>query len=138
VIFPTGGLKPFGDGYYQLAPHFGLDFKRVGGFDWLAFAPLARYFRSAGATVRHGTDISQVQFHPVIAVRFDERWSITLWQENPIIVDMLTNGWFVPADALVKYQISPGFSVGLGAAVRLVQSYAQYDNMIYGRLPVKF
>ena len=70
VVFPTGGLKPFGDGYYQLAPHFGLDFQRVGGFEWLAFAPLARYFRTVGATVPHGTDISQVQFHPVVAVRF--------------------------------------------------------------------
>jgi hypothetical protein len=39
---------------------------------------------------------------------------------------------------LLKLQVAPGLSVGLGGAVRLVQSYAQYDNMIYGRFSVKF
>jgi hypothetical protein len=138
LVFPTGGLKPFGDGYYQLAPHFGFDWKLPGLFDRFGFAPLARYFRSVGATVPHGTEINQLQLHPVVSMRLNDAWSVVLWQENKIIYDFLTTGWFVPIDILVKYQINPALSVGLGGAVGLLQSYPQYDNIIYGRLSVTF
>jgi len=133
VLFPTGSLKPFGDGYYQLAPHFGIDWKSPAGLDWLSFAPLVRYFRTVGAIIPHGTEISQFQIHPVVRLRLSETLSIKLWEENSIIYDALTAGWFVPIDAYLSIRVDPALSLGLGGSVRIHGSYAQYDNMIYSR-----
>jgi hypothetical protein len=138
VIFPTGGLKPFGDGYYQVAPHFGLDWKAPGDFAWLGLAPLVRYFRTVGAPVPHGTEISQVQFHPVVSLRLGERWSIRFWEENAIVYDTLTGGLFVPIDAYIAFRIDSALSLAVGGAVRTHGSYAQYDNMVYSRLGLTF
>ena len=92
------GLKPFGDGYYQVAPHFGLDWKSAFSLEWLRLAPLLRYFRSVGAVVPHGTEISQIQFHPVVVLRVGDAWSLGFWEENAIVYDALTGRLFVPID----------------------------------------
>lgn len=138
VYFPTGGLKPFGDGSYRLAPHFGLDWTLPGTADRFAFAPLARYVRSVGYAPPHSTDIDQVQFHPVVRVRIGDAWLFTMWQEKDIIYDAITRGWFIPLDAMVHWQVSPAFSIGLGAAHALYSSYPQYENTVYGRLKITF
>jgi hypothetical protein len=138
VLFPTGALKPFGDGYYQVAPHFGLDWRSAFGIEWLRVAPLVRYFRSIGAVVPHGTEISQIQFHPVVVLRLGEAWSLRFWEENAMVYDALTGGLFVPIDAYLSYRINPALSLAVGGAVRTQGSYAQYDNMIYGRAGMTF
>lgn len=73
VEFPTGGLKPFGDGRYQVAPHFGLDSTLPGSASFMTFSPLARYFQTFGDMPPHGTDISQIHFYPTVKVRLGPR-----------------------------------------------------------------
>jgi len=138
VYFPTGGLKPFGEGSFRIAPHFGLDWTLPGSDDRFGFAPLARYIRSIGYTPPHYTDINQVQFHPVVRAKMGEKWLFTMWQEKEIIYDFITQGWFIPLDFMVHWQVMPKVSIALGAARSLYASYPQYDNMVYGRLRITY
>jgi hypothetical protein len=138
VYFPTGGLKPFGDGSYRIAPHFGFDWTIPGTDGRFGFAPLARYVRSIGYFPPHYTGINQVQFHPVVRAKISEAWMFTMWQEKEIIYDVLTQGWFVPLGFMVHWQALPSLSIALGAARSFYASYPQYENMVYGRLSFTF
>jgi hypothetical protein len=51
---------------------------------------------------------------------------------------MITQGWFVPLDFMVHWQVLPNLSVALGAARSLYASDPQYENTDYGRLKVTF
>lgn len=138
LYFPTGGLKPFGDGSLRIAPHFGVDWMLPGNDSRFAFAPLARYVRSVGYTPAHYTDINQIQFHPIVRAKMGENWSFSMWQEKEIIYDTITAGWFIPLDFMVHWQALPTVSVALGAARSLYASYPQYDNTVYGRLRITY
>jgi len=138
IYFPTGGLKPFGDGSFRVAPHLGFDWTIPGSEGQFAVAPLARYIRSVGYAPPHFTDINQVQFHPVIRAKMGENWLFSMFEEKEIIYDMITQGWFVPLDFMIHWQALPNLSIALGAARSLYASYPQYENTVYGRLKVTF
>jgi hypothetical protein len=138
IYFPTGGLKPFGNGSFRVAPHFGFDWTIPGSEGQFAVAPLARYIRSVGYAPPHLADIKQVQFHPVIRAKMGEKWLFSMFEEKEIIYDMITQGWFVPLDFMVHWQALPNLSIALGAARSLYASYPQYENTVYGRLKVTF
>ena len=138
VVFPTGDLKPFGTGRYQIAPHFGLVWDLPGWASAISIAPLARYFQSLGDGVKRSDATSKVEIHPILAARLSEDWMITLWREHPLILNTLTNQWFIPLDVMVHWQALPNLSIGLGGAVSLVANYPQYSNMIYTRFALSF
>jgi hypothetical protein len=130
VYFPTGGLKPFGDGSFRVAPHVGFDWTIPGSDGQFAVAPLARYIRSVGYAPPHFTDINQVQFHPVIRAKMGEKWLFSMFEEKEIIYDTITQGWFVPLDFMVHWQALPELSIALGAARSLYASYPQYEHCL--------
>lgn len=138
LYFPTGQLKPFGDGSFRIAPHFGFDWSAPGSDKRFGFAPLARYVRSIGYAPPHYTDINQIQFHPVVRAKMGEKWTFTMWEEKEIIYDTITEGWFIPLDFMVHWQALPKVSIALGAARSLYASYPQFDNTVYGRLKISY
>ena len=71
-------------------------------------------------------------------VKLGDDWMVTLWRENPLILNTLTNQWFIPLDVMVHWQALPHLSIGLGGAVSLVSDYPQYNSMVYARAALAF
>lgn len=138
VFFPTGDLGPFGTGRYQIGPHFGLIWDLPDLGRPITFAPLVRYMQSFGEQPPHSVATAEFQFHPIIAVKPWTGWMVSLWREHPMILNTLTNRWFIPLDAMVTWEFMPHMSVGIGGAVSLVADYPQYDNIAYGRVALSF
>ena len=138
VVFPTGGLSPFGTGRYQIAPHLGLIWDLPGWASPITLAPLVRYFQSLGTGVEHSDQTAKMEFHPIIAAKLGDGWTVLLWREHPMILDTLTNRWFIPLDVMVNWEVMPRLSIGIGGAVSLVANYPQYNNIAYARAALSF
>jgi len=138
VQFPTGNLPPYGTGRFQIGPHLGFIWDLPTPVSMVTLAPLVRYMQSFGDTPANSTATSEIQFHPVIAVKPLTGLTVAFWREHPLILDTRDNKWFIPFDVIVSYEIVPHLSVGVGVAASLVAQAAQYDNIVYGRVVFSF
>jgi hypothetical protein len=94
--------------------------------------------QSFGEQPPHSVATAEVQLHPIIAVKPWTGWMLALWREHPMILNTLTNRWFIPLDAMVTWELMPRLSVGIGTSLSLVADYRQYDNIVYGRVALSF
>jgi hypothetical protein len=138
LVFPTGGLPPFGTGNYQVAPTVAANLRIPDFASGLEISPTARYFTSFAAAYDGASPVPKLELFPKVAVGLNEAWSVGLWLENPIVYDDLTNEWFVPLDAMITGRLTDRLVVAIGGAVKLIDDYPQYDQMVYGRLSVRF
>jgi hypothetical protein len=137
-LFPTGNLPPFSTGRYQIGPHLGLIWDLPGWAHMITLAPLVRYMQSIGDKPLHSTETTELQFHPIIAVKPWTGWAVSLWREHPFILDTSTNRWFIPLDVMVSWEIIPHLSLGVGGAVSLLADNPQYNHIVYGRVALSF
>jgi hypothetical protein len=137
LVAPTGGRRPFGSSQWKAAPQLGLSYELTlaPGYT-LEFAPLVRYFHGFGTTRSGVTTTREYDVYPTITLGLPGDWAIALWDENPPTYGGRANAWFVPFDIIVTKKVSPRFSFGLGAAVRLIDDYPKYKYMIYGRASI--
>lgn len=138
MVFPTGGKSPFGSSQYQFAPQFGLTWTIPEIAEGLTFEPLARHFHGFSPTRPRITTTRTWDLYPTVTLALPDRWSVSLWYENPLIYNTRTNAWFVPLDGFVSKHVGDSVQLGLGAAVQLVNEYRQYKYMVYGRTSVFF
>jgi hypothetical protein len=88
VIFPTASQDQFGSGKYQLQPILGARYKlpelSLGSFAEL----VARYaFDVDGYGGR--SHLSQFRFSPTLSVALPDRWFVTLYPSQDIVVNLL-------------------------------------------------
>jgi hypothetical protein len=76
--------------------------------------------------------------YPTVVLGLADGWSVSLWDENPLIFNARTNAWFVPLDAMVSKKVGDSVELALGAAVRLVNQERHYKYMIYARTSLFF
>jgi len=135
-VFPTGGLSPFGSGQYQWAPVLGLTYTMPER--GLTLAPLARYFMSYHANETAAAKVRRLDFYPTVSQRFGEGWTFSVWNENPISYNDITNKWFVPIDVLLIKRLSKSTEFAFGGAYGLDKSDPQYRYVVNGRLTFYF
>jgi hypothetical protein len=136
LVFPTGGLSPFGSGQYQWAPTAGISYALPDA--GLTLAPLARYFMSFHASDDGAAKVRKLDLYPTLTQRIGEGWSLGLYVENPISYNDVTNKWFVPIDAMLIRRVSKGLEYAVGGAYAMVKDDPQYRSMVYGRLTIYF
>ena len=136
LVFPTGGKSPFGSSQYQVAPSVG------GVFSFpeskLTFNPVVRYFYSYHATDDNAAKVRRWDIYPTLTMRFADAWSLSLWQENPIDYNDVTNKWFVPIDALIVKRLSKTTEFAFGGAYEIKKDDPQFRYVVNGRLTFYF
>jgi hypothetical protein len=135
-VFPTGGKSPFGSSQYQVAPSLGLLYAMPE--KKLTFNPVFRYFYSYHATDDNAGKVRRLDIYPTVTMGFSDGWSFSLWQENPIDYNDVTNKWFVPIDALLVKRLSKSMEFGFGGAYALKKDDPQFKYIINGRLTFYF
>ena len=136
LIFPTGGKSPFGSSQYQVAPSVGLLYSMPE--HKLTFNPLLRYFYSYHATDDNAGKVRRLDIYPTVTMGFAEGWSVSLWNENPIDYNDVTNKWFVPIDVLLIKRLRKDLEFAFGGAYGLDKSDPQYRYVVNGRLTFYF
>jgi len=138
LLFPTGGLSPFGGGTYQFGPMAAINYHLPEVAEGLVLSPTARYMMSFAKADPKAKQVRQLQLYPRAELKLADRWSLGLWVENPMLFDRLTGDWFVPLDVMVTYDVAKHVVLRLGGATALVDSLPQYNHMVYGRLSFSF
>lgn len=135
-VFPTGGLSPFGSGQYQWAPTLSVSYAMPDA--GLTLSPIARYFMSYHANDAAAAKVRRLDLYPTATQRIGEGWSLSLYNENPIVYNDITNKWFVPIDGMLIRRASKDLEYGIGAAYGIKKDDPQYKSMVYGRLTLYF
>jgi len=135
-VFPTGGHSPFGSDQYQVAPSLGGVFSMPE--NKLTFNPVLRYFYSYHAAADNAGKVRRWDIYPTATMGFSDGWSFSLWPENPIDYNDVTNKWFVPIDALLIKRLSKSVEFAFGGAYALKKDDPQFKWVVDGRLTFYF
>jgi hypothetical protein len=139
-------ILPFGNGsQLAIGPQFGMSFRPEKGTETILadFSPLVRYmygfYQPSKASAANGiTPTRDLQLYPTFGIKLGSQTQIRFWDENGIHYNTAQGTWFVPIDAMVTHRINPNLLVAIGASKQLVQTYAQYDWVAYGKVAVSF
>lgn len=137
-------ILPLGNGnQWAIGPQFGMSFRPEKGSETILadFSPLVRYlygFPSSNALNNGVTPMRDLQLYPTIGIKLGAQTQIRFWDENGIHYNTANGTWFVPIDAMVTHRINKNLLLAIGASKQLVQTYAQYDWIAYGKVSVSF
>lgn len=139
-VFPSPKASPFGtDNQYQVAPGVGLTYKMPDTLNGVTIAPYLRYFWGFDAKNAGTTLVSSLNLFPTVTFKLDDRWSLSLYPENPITFNNNTNAWFVPLDFMFVNRVSKTFEFAIGGAVKLGNpSNPSYNYIVDGRATFYF
>lgn len=139
VSAPTGDKNPnYSAGQWLAGPQASLSWtpQELGIFT--DFSPLARYMMGFSAVSTQVTTLKRgLELYPSIGLRFSERLTGRLWDENPIALNSNSGTWFLPVDAYFTYELTKHWAASLGGAKRLT-NMSQYDWIGYGRVVYRF
>lgn len=139
ILAPTGDKNPnYSSGQWAAGPQAGLTWAPRGYGIFTDFSPTVRYmigFSPVSAQVTNPK--SWLELYPSIGLRFSERITMRLWDENQIQLNTNSGIWFVPMDAYLTYELTNHWSASLGAAKHL-NNMSQYDWSGYGRFAYHF
>lgn len=139
VSAPTGDKNPnYSAGQWLAGPQTGLTWAPKNAGIFTDFSPLARYMMGFSAVSSQVTTLNRsLELYPSIGLRFSERITMRLWDENPIVLNSANGVWFVPIDAYATYDFTRHWSASLGGAKRL-NNTSQYNWSCYGRIVYRF
>lgn len=137
LVFPTGGQQPFGSSQYQWAPTLGALYTMPE--QRITFNPVARYFMSYHADLPGAARIRKLSLFPTLTFGgLLDGWSLSLWPENEISYNDVTDKWFVPVDLLATRALSKSAEIGFGGAWAVVKDDPAYKYVINARLTFRF
>lgn len=136
VVFPTGGLGPFGTGQYEVAPAIGVNYSTRGHS--VTISPLARYFIGFAPSDPQVATVRTLDLFPMVTVALGSGWSLSLYSENPIAYDAVTGKWFIPFDALLLKRLDRNLDITVGGAYGFVRDDPQYLYLINASLALHF
>lgn len=137
-FFPTASADQFGTGKYRLLPMLGARWKLPELSRGSYFQLLGRYdFDVGGDSGR--SHISRFQFSPTMSVALPNRWFVTFFPSQDIVVDLLAGGkWFVPLDISVGRNLNERMVASLEASVPVIKQFTLYDFKLEARLGFSF
>jgi len=138
IVVPVGDDSPYGGSQWKWAPQFSLSYDAKDITPGLTFDPMVRYIKGFSPTRGGITTTREYDFYPTATYKFGDGWAVSLWNENPIILNDRTDKWFVPLDGMIWKTLSPSWELGFGAATKLVDDDPNYKNMVYGRITAFF
>jgi hypothetical protein len=138
VIFPTGQRSPFSGSTYQVGPQVAVTHRIEGIAQGILLQPTARYLVSVAKATETAATVRKVQLFPKLSVRFDDRWGLAFWDDEPIVWDRETGAWFVPFDGMVTYDFAPGATLKFGGSVPMTGNTTTYKHVVYGSLSFRF
>jgi len=141
IIFPFGN-----NGQWAIGPQVGSVYKPTEGSKspLSDFSPLARYMYGFGTNNSTTTNPTQsnllrsLYLYPTLGFNIAPQTQIRFWDENGVTYNSAGGGWFIPLDAMVTHRLDKNFLVAIGAAKQVVQTYQQYDWMVYGKISLNF
>jgi hypothetical protein len=135
LVAPSPKKSPFGnDTQSQAAPGAGFVYKMADALNGVTVVPYLRYFHGFDVRYPGTTLVSSVNLFPTVTFGLNDRWSLTLYPENPITYNRINGSWFVPLDFLFVNRLSKNSEIGIGGAFKLNNPVnPSYDYIISGR-----
>lgn len=140
LVFKSPKGPPFGvDNQYQIAPGAGFTYRMPEALRGITFSPFVRWVRGFDRDDPSVRLNSTLQVIPATTFRIDDRWSVAMYPENPLLYNFNTSKWFVPFDFLVIHRWRPDLEFAFGGATKIGNPSAPaYDYVINGRMTLSF
>jgi hypothetical protein len=138
VLYPTGSEDQFGGGKFQFIPLVGARFFVPEISKGSFFEPIVRYDFDAGGFGGR-SHVSQVQASPMFNVALPERWFVTLYPSQDIVLNTIGGQhWFVPADFLIGRNVTKRTVLGLEISIPIIKQFTLYDFKLEARISHSF
>lgn len=142
VIFPFGN-----NGQWAVGPQLSWSFSPT--VDTVLrvtdFSPLVRYMygfdTKNNSFVVNPTQpalLRSLQLYPTIGFKLSANTMLRFWDENSIVYNSASGGWFVPIDAMITHRLTKNLVFAVGASKQVVQTYQQYDWSTYAKVSFNF
>ncbi len=83
--------------------------------------------------------ISKFQFGPTLSVALPDRWFISTYPSQDIVVNLVGNAkWFVPADLAIGRNLNRRTVISLEVSVPIVKQFTLYQCKLEGRIGFSF
>ena len=109
------------------------------------FSPLLRYMygfdrknNSVDTKPSQPSLQRNLQIYPTIGFRLSPSTMLRLWDENGMIYNSASGGWFIPIDAMITHRLTENLVFAVGASKQLVETYHQYDWSTYAKISFNF
>jgi hypothetical protein len=138
VIFPFGN-----GGQWAIGPQVGASLRPTGKtlLNLADFSPLARFmygFYPKNNPAYQAPLIRNLELYPTLGFQLTPNTQLRMWDENGVVYNATTGGWFVPIDGMITHRVNRSFLFALGASKQIVQTYLQYDWTVYGKVSFNF
>ena len=138
ISAPSGTNPNYSAAQWLAGPQAGLTWAPNNAGLFTDFSPLARYMMGFTAVSPLANPLKRgLELYPSIGLRFSDRITMRLWDENPIVLNTNNGTWFLPIDAYATYEFNRHWAASLGGAKRLTNT-SQYDWSGYGRIVYRF
>jgi hypothetical protein len=139
LVFPTGKQSPFGSSQYQWAPMAGMIYRMPEALAGVTLAPYVRYFSGFAPQYENVAEVRKLDLYPAATFGLGERWSMSLYPDNPITYNVSNKTWFVPLDLMFVHKLDVRWEYGFGGAWKLGHpSDPAYRYIIDARLNYRF
>lgn len=137
-IFPSATDPVLGAGRWQIDPQVGVRWKLPEISRGSFFQFIARFENETTEDFAR-THLSEVRMSPTLNVALPERWFVTLFPSQDIVLDCHGNHqWFVPADFLIGRNLTDRIVASLEVSVPLIRQVEVYDFKVEARLSFHF
>ncbi|MEP6671189.1 MAG: hypothetical protein ABJF10_18655 [Chthoniobacter sp.] len=138
VLFPTANEDQFGSGKYRLIPLMGARFFLPEISKGSFFQPVVRYDFDAGGYGGRN-HVSQLQFSPTLNIQLPDRWFLTLFPSQDIVVNNIGgHKWFLPADFLIGRNLDQRTVASVEVSIPIVKQFTLYDFKLEARVSYSF
>ena len=138
-------VAPLSDvGQWLAGPQVSTSFTPAGSSKSLLadISPLARYMIGFNAKAPSGVTppplASRLELYPTVGLNLGLSTQIRFWDENGVLYNAASGGWFVPIDAMVTQRINKNLLFAIGGAKQVVQTYQFYNWTVYGKVSLTF
>ena len=138
-------VAPLGNqGQWAIGPQMSTSFKPTDRSQNLLadISPLARYMLGFNSKAPTGTTplslVNRLELYPTIGLNLSSNIQLRFWDENGIVYNSTSGGWFIPIDAMLTYRLNKHLLFAVGAAKQVVQNYQIYDWTTYGKVSLNF
>ncbi len=131
-------------GQWAIGPQVSTSFKPADPSKHLLadISPLARYMFGFNSKAPSGTPLlpvfNRLELYPTIGLNLGPNTQLRFWDENGILYNSTSGGWFIPIDAMLTYRLNKHLLLAVGAAKQVVQNYQVYDWTAYGKISINF
>lgn len=138
TVYGLRTLLPIGAAnQWLIAPHLGASYTPQNSVI-ADISPVVRFFYGFDPRYPNMTLVRTLNFFPTIGFKLSANTEARIWDENPIVLNLNNDQWFVPFDVQILHKLDKTKYFVIGTSQGLIRTNNLYTNSTYISFGYKF